>query len=692
MQDLLLEIGVEEMPARLAPQLLAELKRQAAERLDQARLTYQEIQVYGAPRRLALLVTGLAEEQKEAVEEVKGPPQKAAFEPGGEPTKAALGFARSQQVDVKELVVRELPSGSYVFARKVWAGQKTETILPSLVHELILGLNVAHPMRWGDHDLKFIRPIRWLVALYGEDVVPVTIGGLSASNQSRGHRVLHPGPVNLTLPRLYVEEMHKAGVLVDPDERRRLIWEQVQELARDQGGRVEPDASLLEEVNFLAEHPTALVGSFDEEFLELPPEVLTTPMRDHQRYFPIWQQDGARLLPRFVAVRDGGRDFLEVVRRGNEKVLRARLADARFFFQEDLASPLGSQVEALQGVVFQEGLGNMYQKTQRLGRLVEYLGRVLPATAEEVAVAQRAAYLAKADLLTQMVYEFPELQGIMGDYYARAAGESPAVGTAIREHLWPRSADDVLPTTWPGAILSLADKMDSLVGFLALGLSPSGSQDPYALRRQGLGLCRILVSRDLHLSLKDLIQETYHLYADVAFKLDRQQAVSEVTGFLRQRLEGMMESQGINYDLVDAVMAPGCDDVAATWARAQALAGFRSDPRFEALLTAYSRAANLARQARHDYVRPELLAEPVEQELWEKFQAVRAEADTKLRQRDYLGFFISLSGLKPYIDAFFDGVLVMAEDEAIRANRLALLRRVAGYIGQVADLSRIVVA
>lgn len=690
--DLLLEIGVEEVPARLAPQLLSELKRRAAEQLDQARLDYQGIQVYGAPRRLALLVTGLAQEQREAVEEVKGPPKKAAFGPDGEPTKAALGFARSQGVEVKDLVVKELPGGSYVFARKVFAGQRTMSILPQLLGELILSLNVAHPMRWGDHDLKFIRPIRWLVALYGEDVIPVTLNGLCASNQSYGHRVLHPGPVTITLPRLYVEEMRKAGVVVDPDERRQLIWDQVEELARDHGGRVEPDQDLLEEVNFLAEHPTAFVGSFDEEFLSLPPEVLTTPMRDHQRYFPIWRQDGAGLLPLFVAIRDGGRDFMEVVRQGNEKVLRARLADARFFYQEDLASPLGSRVEDLKGVVFQEGLGNMYQKTLRLGKLVLYLGRILEASAKDVAVAERAAYLAKADLLTQMVYEFPELQGIMGDYYARAAGESPAVGTAIREHLLPRSAEDALPATWPGAILSLVDKIDSLVGFLALGLSPSGSQDPYALRRQGLGVCRILVARDLHLSLSDLIQEAYDLYAGVAFKLDRQQAVGEVMGFLQQRLEGIMENQGIRYDLVNAVMAAGCDDVAAAWDRAQALASFRGDPRFGALLTAYTRAANLATHARHDHVRPELLVEPVEQRLWEQFQAIRSQADSKLRQRDYLGFFIAMSGLKEAIDAFFDGVLVMAEDESIRANRLALLRRIAGYIGQVADLSQVVVA
>lgn len=687
--DLLLEIGTEELPARLVGSALEQLREAGEGMLKANRIRYQKLQVYSTPRRLVLYAWGVAANQDDLVEEVKGPPKKAAFDEEGKPTKAALGFARSQGVDVGELVVRQTPAGEYVFARKVVTGRPTLQVLSEQIPLLITGLSFPRPMRWGEGDLRFIRPIRWILCLLGEDVVEFELDGIRSGRLTYGLRIFTPDAIAIERPEEYFEKLKSALVVVDQEERKALIWEMAQEAAAACGGVVRPDEDLLEEITNLVEYPTPLCGSFEPRFLKLPVEVIITPMKEHQRYFPVWNKQG-RLLPKFIAFANGPVGDKRLVTEGNEKVLRARLRDAEFFYEEDLKTPLAARVEKLKGIVFMEDLGTLYDKTERLISLSRYLGDVLKLTPNQRAIAERAAYLAKADLVTNMVYEFPELQGIMGEAYARASDERKEVGQAIREHYLPRFAGDELPRSKPGAVVSLADKIDNLVACFALGLEPTGSQDPYALRRQALGICHIVLSQKFDFSLGELIEQAYRNYEGGVLKLQLSEVKERLSEFFRARLRNLFLDQGYSYDLVEAALGPTHDRIILVRLRLDALASLRETPELESLLTVYTRAANLAKNAGDLGVNPDFFQEAEERSLYDSWMKIRREVLRCVNKKDFKNALIAGAALVEPIDRFFANVMVMVEDDALRNNRLALLKDISAVLGFCGDLGKIV--
>jgi len=689
-RDFLLEIGTEEIPARFLTPALEQLRELAARGLEEKRLAYRELRTLGTPRRLVLYVGGLAEEQTPLRTRVKGPAKRVAFDEEGRPTAAAEGFARNQGVRVEDLVVETVGQVEYVFAVKEESGRPAAEVLAELAPELIAGLHFPKPMRWGDLDFSFIRPIRWLLALLGPDVVTFRAAGLTSGRITFGHRLLSKGPITVADPDDYFRQMRAAFVLVDPEERRRVIWEQVRAAAASVQGRVPEDEALLEEVTNLVEWPTAFVGSFAEEFLELPAEALMTPMKEQQRYFPVVDAAG-KLLPRFIGVSNGNPRYLDTIRAGNESVLRARLADARFFWREDLQVPLADRVDQLRSIVFLEGLGTMRDKVQRLVGLTEYLVGMAGVDREAREHALRAALLSKADLVTNMVYEFPELQGVMGREYALRSGEGEAVARAVFEHYLPRFAGDRLPESTPGRLVALADKLDNLVGCFAAGIQPTGSQDPYALRRQATGLLAIILEAGWRLSLRDLIARAYELYGGApGLRADLPTTTAEIMEFLRPRLKGLFEERGLSWDTVEAVLAAGYDDAYDAWRRGEALQSFRATEEFPRVYTVLERARNLARHATHSEVRPAHFVDPAEEELYRKFRDVREEVHARLAAGDIVAALRATAALYDPLDRFFNAVLVMTDDVRQRENRLALLQNVAGVVARVADFARIV--
>ncbi len=692
-RDFLLEIGVEELPARFLDPALAQLRKLTGQVLQDNRLGYEEIITCGTPRRITVFIRAVEENQQSLIQEVKGPAVKVAFNSAGEPTRAALGFAKSNGVGVTELVRKSVGPVEYVFAAKQETGRPAAEVLEELVPLLIGGLHFPKPMRWGDLDMRFVRPIRWLLCLYGSDVLSFSLAGLQANRYTYGHRFLSSGRLTVSDANEYFELIRGAHVFVEVNERREIIRRQIIEAAALEGGQVEIDDGLLDEVTNIVEYPTALCGSFDKNYLQMPEEVLITPMREHQRYFPVRGADG-RLLPRFVAVSNNGSDeeSINIIRAGNEKVLRARLSDAAFFWQEDLKTNLADRVEGLKKVVFQESWGTVYEKVRRISDLADLMAGRLGAGLQDKRDIARAAYLAKSDLLANMVYEFPELQGIMGREYALRQGESPAVARAICEHYLPRFAGDDLPETLPGQVLSIADKADTIVGCYGLGIMPTGSQDPYALRRQALGICNIILDGELLLSMKEIIVQAYKGFAGrVQMTLSLEQVVGELEEFFLQRLRGLFIDRGLSYDTVDAVLAVGIDDLSGTWLRGRALEKFRSDPAFEALLTAFTRAHNLAKKVTGDWVDPALFDSAAERELYQAFQSISASAIVSINNRAYGAALSLIAQLQKPVDIFFSDVMVMVNDEQIRNNRLGLLKRIATFIGTLADLSKIVI-
>lgn len=690
-KDFILEIGIEEMPARFLGPALAQLKELAAKSLQEQRIAYNSIETFGTPRRLVLYVKDVAENQAALEKEVKGPAKKAAFDVDGNPTKAIQGFLRSQGVNLEDLVVRPIGQVEYLYAIKREAGRPTAEVLAEICPGLITGLHFPKPMRWGDLELRFARPIRWLLCLFGDTVIPFTLANLTADRLTYGHRFLAKGSLSVANAEDYFTKIRAAYVLIDPAERKELIWRQVQELAAAEGGKVEEDEDLLEEITNIIEWPTALCGSFDADYLKLPPAVLVTPMREHQRYFPVLGQDG-KLLNKFIAVRNGTKDYIEIVTAGNEKVLRARLADAAFFFEEDLKQPLAQKVDGLKKVVFLEGLGTIADKVDRIGALADHLAEQLGADEKQREKVQRAALLAKADLVTNMVFEFPELQGEMGREYALRNGEDKEVAEAIYEHYLPRHAGDCLPASLAGRVLSIADKLDSIVGCFAIGIQPTGSQDPYALRRQALGICHILIEGKIHLSLRELIAWAYQGYSEgVELKHDLAQVTSEIEEFFKQRLKGILSDKGLSYDTVEAVLGAGFDDIADVVDRGQAVAAFRELPAFASLMTAFNRANNLAKHATGAAIQEAYLEHPAEQELFQRLQALQQTVQPLLANRDYAAVLQQIATIQQPLDAFFESVMVMAEDENIKANRLGLLKGLVELSKSVADLTKIVV-
>ena len=677
-RDLLFEIGTEEIPAHVMPHLLEDLAQLAETMLKEHRLSYEKVRTLGTPRRAALIVTGLAERQEDVNTETRGPSVAIAFDADGNPTKAGAGFARGQGVDPSALIQRD----GYVYASVHESGAATAELLTSLLPDLVRAIPLPNSMRWGDLDFRFIRPIRWFVALYGTEIVPFTLAGVTSGNHSRGHRTLAPADFVITSAADYEAACEKAYIIVDPERRRAMICEQITETAKACGGTAEITPDLLEEVLYLVEYPTALSGSFEEKYLALPAEAVITPMRDHQRYFPVKAADGS-LLPAFITVRNGGKAHLDVVAHGNERVLRARLADAQFFFDEDRRKSLAEHREKLKTVVFQRGLGSMYEKTVRLMALTTAIvEEMAEGDADDAALAdaRRAAELSKADLVTGMVTEFTELQGIMGREYALLDGESPAVARAIDEQYMPRFAGDELPQTPLGVALSVADKIDNIVGTFSQGRIPTGSQDPFGLRRQALGLVLMLIEQESTMLLSDLVDEACDLYDLEEFR-DKMQVY--VADFIRLRLKNVLSERGVRYDVQEAVLGD-VDLVADVPVRASYVERLLTSEGGEALVQSFVRVGNIARSVTGGTVDPALFKAEEEGALLSAYQAAaaaRAEGEDTLPTEQALG---------RAINAFFDAVMVMDKDARVKENRLSLLKMIDDYLLETADYSKIV--
>ena len=684
-KTLLLEIGTEEVPAHVMPGILSQLKENAAKTFDELRIEYKNIKTLGTPRRSALLVEGLAEQQADLSKENRGPAVNIAFDADGNPTKAAQGFARGQGVKPEELVTKD----GYVYAMVHEKGGQTVDLLGDTLKGLVDGLNFPNNMHWADLDYKFIRPLRWLVALYGQDVIDFEVANVKSGRTSRGHRFLSEGDFEIANAEDYVEACRKASIIVDQNERCEMIRQQIAEVAAANGGQAEVNEDLLEEVLYLVEYPTALCGKFDEKYLALPAEAVITPMRDHQRYFPVLK-DG-QLLPLFITIRNGGKEHLETVQHGNERVLRARLEDAQFFFDEDRKKTLEQHGEKLKTVVFQDGLGTIYDKALRLEVLAGYIADAIGANEQDKKDAVRAAKLAKADLVTGMVTEFTELQGVMGREYALLDGETKAVAQAIDEHYMPRFAGDSQPASVAGRIVSLADKIDTIVGTFSRGLIPTGSQDPFALRRQALGIVNMLKEAQYHISLSQLVAKAMELLK-IADAGQQAKLQNDVADFMKLRLKNVLADAGIRYDVVDAVFVT-VDDIYGVFLRAQAVnEAVKQD--MEKTIQAFVRTGNIARKAEDVQAAVEtgLLAEQVEKDLYKAYEDAASKVEKEVAAQDYAGAIATLSQLAAPIDAFFDGVMVMDKDEKIKNNRLGLLKLVDNLICQVADFSKIVLA
>lgn len=688
MSDLLFEIGVEEIPARFMAGSLNDLRAGAEKSLTEARLSYKSVKSLGTPRRLTLIVEGLSDTQADLAEEIKGPAKKAAYDKDGNPSKALLGFMRSKGVTEADITIREQGNGEYVFAAKKEKGLPAVEVLPDILISLIYSLKFPKPMRWGDYDMRFVRPIRWLVAMLDETVVPLSILDVKSGNVSRSHRFYGSGEIVIKNPGTYVDQLRENYVMVDPEERRQVIWNQIQELAKAKNAVVEEDAELLEEVVYLLEYPTALMGTFEEKYLRIPSEAVITPMREHQRYFPVLDKEG-NLLPHFVTVRNGLERNIEIVTEGNEKVLRARLADAEFFYDEDLKIDLGSNVERLKAIVFHDTMGTSYEKVERIVKISGYLSDKLGADKKLV---ERGAYLAKADLVSNMVYEFPELQGIMGEYYSVAQGEPAIVGQTIRESYLPRFAGDDLPASLNGMIVSIADKIDSVVGFFSMDLEPTGSQDPYALRRQAMGIVQIILKGNLDIDLKELIKFCYK-QIDAAYTTKKTLAETgeRVLAFFAQRLENVLSESGLRYDTVNAVMANAPDDFCLVHAKGEALEKFREDANFAELMSGFTRVNNLAKKAESSSYDTSLFREPAEKVLVDSYDSFKAKSATALAANDFTAAFMAIAALREPIDAFLTDIMVMCDDEKLKNSRLGLLRSISDSILSIADFSAIVV-
>ena len=694
--DLLFEIGTEEIPAGYVPPVLEQLREIATESLTNHRIPFGEVQTLGTPRRITLSIKDVKTLQESQETEVVGPPKRIAYDENGEPTKAAIGFAKTQGVDLTALRIVETERGEYVAASKLETGGPTQDILKTLLTEWIEALRFPKTMRWETDAeeprafARFARPIRWLVALLGDTVIDCPYGAAHAGRLTYGHRSLHPEPITLTSADLdtYIEKLRAVDVIACPKERRDTIEKQVRDVFEVEGCLPKLDEELLDTVNYLVENPQPIVGNFSESHLEIPSEVLITAMKKHQRYFPMWKSD-AVLAAKFVTISNGTDGNIDGVRHGNERVLHARLNDAEFFYNEDQKTSLADKVERLGAVVFHAKLGSLLDKADRLKALVQFIGAELQVPETTLGHAERAAWLSKADLTTQMVIEFPSLQGITGRYYAANGGEAEPVTTAIAEHYQPLGADTPLPETEVGALVAIADKLDTIVGYFGIDERPTGSQDPYSLRRHALGTIRILRDRKLLLSLDAVVEKAISLYT-VELAEDTR---ASVLNFIKERLRViLLETHQYAPDLADAVLAIGAVDIIDILKRANTLAEFRLTPNFEDVYNALNRILRILPPDAPDTVDAVLLHDDAEKQLYACITEAELGFQQSIQERDYAKLLTQLAALQPAIDTFFEDVLVMAEDPSLRANRLALLNRIGRNIYAVADLTKLVIA
>lgn len=678
-KDLLFEIGAEEIPAGFMPNILGQLKTLAETKLNDAHLPFESIATYGTPRRLALIVKGLADTSAEISERHKGPSASIAYDANGNPTKAAIGFARGKGLDVADLVVED----GYIYAETKTAGVPAKDIVTDMLPQLITGLNFPKSMHWGNLDAKFVRPVRWLVALLDEEVIPVEFATVKSGNVTRGHRFLGADEITIKNAASYVDTLKENFVMVDQDARRELISKQLHDIAASKNASIVWDDDLLEEINYLVEWPTALCGGFEESYLALPDAAIITPMKDHQRYFPLVDQDG-KLLPMFLTVRNGSDHSIEVVQAGNERVLRARLDDAKFFFNEDRKKPLIDRQDGLTKIVFQEGLGNLADKTERLLTLGRVFSEECELHEDARVVLERATELAKTDLTTGMVTEFTELQGVMGKEYALLDGESPEVAEAIFEQYLPRFAGDVLPQTEAGKVLSIIDKIDNIVATFSRGLIPTGSQDPYALRRQTIGILNILLNSEWNISLRPIIVESMNLLNVPAEKQD--ELLGQVEEFITLRLKNIFLDREVPHHVIDLLLSNNELSVADAEGLVKALLANRIDENVE-LVQAFKRMYNLVKDVTYTGVDESLLKEDAERALYEAATKASEASIDAWDNNDYDAVVAVPATLVPAINKFFEDVMVMDKDEAIKANRLQLVRLAYSVMAIIGDIS-----
>ncbi len=680
-KDLLFEIGTEEMPANFMNKVRIDYKELAEDIFANNRLDFKECQVYSSPRRLTLYIKDLVEQQRDKKEVVRGPAEAIAFDEEGKPTKAALGFARGQGLEVNDLEIKD----DYLYAEKTEKGKKSVEILNSLLPELLKKINFPKSMRWGNYDLRFIRPIRWLTALYGEDLIKFSAAGVETGKFSCGHRFLTEESIKIDRAEAYFSSLKEGYVIVDQERRKEMILNQIDELS-PKTGQVLFDEELLTEVVELVEYPTAFYGEFDSKYLQLPDDVLITSMIEHQRYFPVLD-DKKSLLPYFIAVRDGDDSFIDEVKHGNEMVLKARLADARFFYDEDLKLTVEERQEKLKEIVYQEKLGSIFDKVNRMRKLAAEIASGLGLNEEEIDIIDRAAELSKNDLVTEMVNEFPKLQGAMGREYALLNGEKEEVARAIFEQYLPRYAGDSLPATIYGQVVSITDKIDNISSHFSLGLIPTGSQDPFALRRQAAGIVSIIQENNLKINLSELINWSLKV-----LDVEDEDIEEQIKEFVLQRLDKSLDETGIRYDIINAVIKADDEDINDIFSRGKAVMELRKDnpDLFVDLVRGLVRAKNLADQSD---VGPELsseyLQEEAEKELYRSFTDIKDEIDNLFHEKAYLEGLKKLVELKEPVDNFLDNVIVMVDDNKVKNNRLALLDQISRMIRPVMIIEEI---
>ena len=681
--EFLLEIGTEEIPAGFMATALPSVKELLTNAMDSARIAHGSVETFATPRRLIVQALNVAPAQTSVEIEKTGPPISAAYDAQGNPTKAAIGFARSQGVEVSELQVVKSARGEQVAVRKTEQGRATSEVLGEILPGLLEKITFPKTMRWMDLDVRFARPIHWIVALLDGAVIPFTFGNIDSGDTSKGHRFTHPDAFRVTSLDDLRETLARQGIAIEPSERRRSIKDQVEAQAATEGFQVFDDPELLDEVTYLVESPHPLMGEFSPDFLELPASILITCMKKHQRYFSVQDDDG-RITNRFVAVNNTPVKDRQVSIKGHQRVLKARLEDAKFYFQEDRKTPLFHRLESLKGVVFHSRLGTAFEKVERFTHLAKELAKLMaPAMVDEV---ERAALLSKCDLETGIVYEFPELQGIIGSYYAKMDGEAEDVATAVREHYLPAHAGDNLPKGIIGALVSVADRIDTIVGCFSVGLIPTGGADPYALRRHALGIIQILISLNQPLDLIWLVRQANGQLSEKR-RRPEDEVEADVMEFIRTRFVNLHTSRGLPLDVVEAGVRARFDDPVDAHKRVEALSRWKQGGDFDAIIIGFKRVVNILKDTQPARVSTDLFQEDAERSLYAAFTGVKERCTPLIRSGEYAKALEIIAELRSPIDRFFDDVMVMVEDEQLKNNRLGLLKEIAGLFEQIADFS-----
>ncbi|OLR64286.1 glycine--tRNA ligase subunit beta [Peptoniphilus porci] len=688
MNNYLLEIGVEELPSRFVNMAIEQLKEKSEKLLAENEIGFKGVKVYATPRRLSLVIEDLDEKQKDIQKEVKGPSVKIAYDDDKKPTKPLLGFMKSQNISESDLVIKEFKGTDYVFANISSIGRKASEILVEIMPSLIRDINFPKNMRWGGKNIRFARPIRWIVSLLGEKVVPFDFEGISVGNKTKGHRFLGSSEIVIDKVENYEKLLEDNYVILDQNKRREIIKYESIKIAKSLGGEIHENEDLLEELTYIVEYPTPIKGSIKEKYLTLPKEVVTTTMIDHLRFIPIYSQDD-KLLPYFITVRNGTKDYEEIVIAGNEKVLGARLEDAKFFYEDDISKPLEDYVDNLKGVLFNDKLGSMFEKEKRDGVVAKKIAKSLSFADEAIEALDRVAHLSKADLTTKMVIEFTELQGVMGEIYALNSGEKEIVATAIREQYLPKFAGDTLPESSVGSIFSLADKIDTIVGLFAIGEIPTGSTDPFALRRSAIGIINIIRKTGWKFNLNEVIETSLYEYInDLGLTFNHEEVITNVREFFFGRIKTMLQEEGIRYDIIDAVLIPE-SEIYNIFEKAKELNEWFNEDRTN-FVDAYNRINNLTKNVDFVEVKEELLNEEAEKKLYNKFVETNSKFKDALSSENYKEAMDALNDLVPAIDTFFENVMVMSEDEEIRQNRLALINSIEENIQKILKIENVV--